>query len=61
MFYALLNVLLSLNTDVNLLTVINKQKNSEKNLLFVGMLKATDEKGWIGNSVYGSKGQDPDP
>ncbi len=38
-------------------TVISKQKN----FFFAKNLKATDEKGWIGNLFYGSRGQDPDP
>jgi hypothetical protein len=37
--------MLSLKTDVNVTAVGNKQENVEKrNLFFVGILKATDEK-----------------
>jgi hypothetical protein len=50
-----------MNTDVNIPTVSDEQKNVEKNLFFVSTLKATDERIriWIRNPVYGSKGLDP--
>ncbi len=49
----LINDLLSLKTNVNVPTVSNKQKN----LSFVGFLKATYEKSrlWIRHPMYGSK------
>jgi hypothetical protein len=50
---------MTLKTDVNVPTIRNKHKN----FVFVGFLKATDEKSririQIHYSVYGSK--DPDP
>jgi hypothetical protein len=56
-FRLVINDLFSLKTDVNVPTVSNKQKN----LLFVGILKVTDEQGriQIRNQLYGSK--DPEP
>jgi hypothetical protein len=52
-----------MKTDVNVPSKSNKQKFFEKNLVFVGILKATDDKCRIRISTvslwYGSA--DPDP
>jgi hypothetical protein len=52
--------LLSLKTDVNVPTESNKKNKLEKNLFFIGILEATDEKSRV-NQVYGSKDPDQDP
>jgi hypothetical protein len=47
----------SLKTDLNVPSKSNKQNNYEKNLVFVGIFSATDEK----SPWYESLGPDPDP
>ncbi len=52
---------LSLKNDDNVPTVINRYGKFRKKFIFVGFLKATDEKSWIQirYQVYGSKDLDP--